>query len=554
MVESRMRWKLRFSLRVLLLSVALAAVATFVALNGRRWHRDYLDWIATRAIRARAETAFRNETGKKPPAELVHILGSGALSHWARVHDIGLTAEQIISCGLDEAVRCWSTESGDCLQVISNVQGHVAAKSSLLVTIDKQQQVDVYDTSSSPLKLQRRFPIASESTIRKAFCSPLDAILAVIYDQQPDELQLFDLSAGAATARLRLGHEADKACVGFRDGGRLLAACKHEFLLFDPGSGDVVGQWKHDPWPFERQAIRDVVRLKAPWWLVVGASTAIVWNEETHDWKEVELGLGGTPDVVAPGSFHAAWVANSGIMLSTSMRQDELSKSIARTTPVFPVTCIAFRTYLGGGQYFTLRAVGYGPGQVGLLDEYGRLQLPHENIDHITAVAWSRLGDMLAVGTSAGEIIILRTGSWTERKRFRAHGGAVEHLEFSPDDLALLSEERYEIAVFDWNSARALVRKPHQGGTSRDATLSSGDGRLLAFVLNEGWTLTDYTSNTVVARSERRAPRPQPFSPQDKTEVPDTFSFLAARSRRWPLRPGRVRRPCNRSWVIPRWP
>jgi WD40 repeat protein len=512
--ESRMQWQPRFSLRVLLLLVAIAAVATFVSLHGRRWHNDYLDWVATRAVRARAVSVFRDETGKNPPAELVHILGSGELSHWARVYDIGLTAEQIISCGQDQAVRCWSTDSGDCLQVISNVEGHVAAKSALLVTIDKDQQVQVYDTSVSPLKRQRQFSIASGSTIRKAFCSPLDDILAVIYEQQPNEIQLFNLSDGTAMARLRFSHEAERVGVGFREDGRLLAACKDEFLLFDSETGDIVRQWKHDPWPFERQAIRGVVRLKAPWWLVVGVSTAIVWNEETHDWKEVQLDTGGTPDLVVPGGYHDAWVANSGTMLRVQMFQDNLSKSIARTTPVMPVTCLAFRRYSGGGQIFTLRAIGYGPGQVGLIDEYGRLLLPPEKDDHITAAGWNYSGKLLATGTSAGEIIVLRTGSWTEVKRYRAHAGAVLYVEFSPDGSALLAEENHEIAVFDWDSAKALLRKPRSLGSSREATLSGGDGRLLAHVLNEGWTLTDYFSKTVVARSDRKAPRPQPFWPQ----------------------------------------
>jgi WD40 repeat protein len=129
-------------------------------------------------------------------------------------------------------------------------------------------------------------------------------------------------------------------------------------------------------------------------------------------------------------------------------------------------------------------------------------------------VAWSGLGDRLAAGTSAGEVIVLRTGNWEELNRFRAHGGAVAYLEFSPNGLALLAEEQHEIAIFDLHSATALLRKPRQSGVSREATLSGGDGRLLAQVLNEGWTLSDYSTSTVVARSQRDAPRPQPFSPQ----------------------------------------
>jgi hypothetical protein len=60
----------------------------------------------------------------------------------------------------------------------------------------------------------------------------------------------------------------------------------------------------------------------------------------------------------------------------------------------------------------------------------------------------------------------------------------------------------------------ALLRKPRTLANGRGATLSSGDGRLLAHISTEGWTLTDYSSNTVVARSDRKAPRPQSISTQ----------------------------------------
>lgn len=512
--ECWMPWKPRFSLRILLLLVALAAKTTFVSLNGRQWHQWFLDWSSTRTIQARAERVFRDETGKAPPAELVHILGSGDLSHWAGVYDIGVTGEQIISCGHDRAVRCWSIDTGECLQVISRVNGHIAEKSTLLVAIGYDKQVQVYDTSTSPLKLLRRFSIANQSAIRKAFCSPFEPILAVIYGNHPDEIQFFKLNDGTRLPPLRLGDEAHEVCLGFGGGGRLLAACKDELLLFNITKGDVVTTWKDNSWPLDRQDVRNVVQLSVPWWLVVGASTAIVWNEQTHDWKEVELGIGGTPEIVVPESSGEAWIADSGIMLRVSMSNNELSKWIVRTTPVMPVTSMAICNSSAGGQILTRRAVAYGPGQVGLLDEYGRLRLPREELDHITAAAWNYDGGMLATGTSAGEIIVMQPGTWTELRRFRAHGGAVEYIEFSPDGLSLLAEEMHEIAVFDWNTAKALVRKSRQGSGSRDTTLSSGNGRLLAWVLNEGWTLTDYAKNTLIARSNPYAPRPSMFSPR----------------------------------------
>jgi len=510
-----MRWKARFSIRTMLLLVAIAAVTTFISLNSRHWHQDYLDWTASRAIRARAEKIFRDETGTPPPPELVHILGSGNLSHWARVYDIALTADQIISCGIDKAVRCWSTETGESLQVLSNVDGHIAANSALLVTIDSGQQARVYDTAASPLKLRREFSIAAESPIYKAFSSGLTSVLVVIYDDQPNDMQLFDLESGTHMSTLHFAQEAKKVTVGFREDGRLLAVCRDEFSLIDSENGDVVSQWKHDPWPFDHQATHYAVRLQNALWLIVGASTSLVWNEETHDWKEVQLNMGGTPDLVIPGRSGEAWVAHSGNMMRFTMGQDKPSQRMLRTTPVMSVRCMALRRYSGGGQIFTQRAIGYDPGQIGLLDEYGRVRLPDTATDHITAVGWSYEGDLLAAGTSGGEIIVMRAGSWLELRRFRAHGGSVEHVEFSPDGRALMSEEKHEIAVFDWQSAEPLVRKSRQGGSpSRDATLSSGDGRLLAFVLNEGWTLTDYASNTLVAKSERRAPQTQPFSLQ----------------------------------------
>ncbi|MCB9873651.1 MAG: WD40 repeat domain-containing protein [Planctomycetaceae bacterium] len=497
-----------------MLFVTIAAMTIFVALNGRQWHQDYLDWTATRAIRVRAERIFREETGKQPPPELVHILGSGDLSHWARVYDIALTADQIVSCGLDKAVRCWSTETGESLQVMSNVDGHIAANSSLLVTIDDGQQVRVYDTATSPLKLLRQFSIAAESPIHKAFSSSLTSVLVVIYDDQPNDMQLFDLGSGTHMSTLNFVQEAKEVIVGFREDGCLLAVCKDEFLLIDSESGDIVSQWKHDPWPFDHQAAYHAIRLQDALWLIVGASTSLVWNEETQDWKEVQLNMGGTPDLVIPGRSKEAWIANAGVMMRFTMGEAKLSQTIVRTTPVMPVRCMALRRYSGGGQIFTQRAIGYGPGQIGLLDEYGRLRLPNIATDHITAVGWSYEGDLLAAGTSGGEVIVISTGSWLELQRFHAHGGSVEYVEFSPDSKALLSEEKHEIAVFDWRSAKPLVRKPHQGSSSQNATLSSADGRLLAFVLNEGWTLTDYASNTLVAKSERRAPRTQPFSSQ----------------------------------------
>lgn len=106
-----MRLKARFSLRMLLALVAATAVATLALRNAPRWYKDYQDWSAAREVRSRAMRVFRDETGNKPPQRLVHILGSGSLSHWAPVYDIGLTGDQIISCGHDRAVRCWSTET-----------------------------------------------------------------------------------------------------------------------------------------------------------------------------------------------------------------------------------------------------------------------------------------------------------------------------------------------------------------------------------------------------------------------------------------------------------
>ncbi|MBC8355743.1 MAG: WD40 repeat domain-containing protein [Planctomycetes bacterium] len=509
-----MRWKPRFTLRVLLLLVTIAAVATFVALNGQRWHQEYLDWTATRAVQARAERVFREETGAQPPNELVHILGSGDLSHWDRVYDIGLTADQMISCGLDKAVRCWSTETGESLQVISDIRGYIAAKSTLLVTIDDEQQARVYDTGSSPLKLQRQFSVAAESPIRKVLTSVISSTLGVVYDDQPNDIQFFDLESGTRMSLLHFDQEAAEMCIGFREDGAMLVVYNDRFLLIDSESGEVVSEWKHDPRLLAGRGFRYAVRLKPPQWLVIRAGTSIVWNEETNDWNEMHLSIGGTPDLAIPGGSDQAWVANSGNMLRFGISRGEPSQEIVRTTPVMPVRCMALRRYVGGGQIFTQRAIGYETGQVGLLDEYGRLRLPDIATDHITAVGWSYEGDLLVAGTSGGEVIIIRTGSWLELQRFRAHGGSVEYVEFSPDSRALMSEEKHEIAVFDWRSAKPFVRKSRQGSPSRDATLSSGEGRMLAFVLNEGWTLTEYASNTLVAKSERRAPRPQPFSPQ----------------------------------------
>jgi len=510
-----------------LLYVAIAAIATFVLLNGGKWHQDYLDWTATRAVHERAGRVFREETGAEPPSELVHILGSGDLSHWDRVRDIALTTDQIISCGLDNAVRCWSTETGESIQVISDVRSYIAAKSSLLVTIDSHQEARVYDTGSSPLKLLRKFSVAAEFPIRRVLSSGLTSTMGVIYDDEANDIQFFDLATGTRMSQLHFNQGIADISIGFREDGVMLAACNDRFLLIDSENGEMVSQWKHDPWPFKGQATRNAVRLKTPWWFVVGASSNIVWNEETHEWKFVQLNL--APQLVIPGSSGRAWIANGGNMLRVGMDRDELHQSIVRTTPIMPVRCMATRSYTGGGQIFTQRAVGYGPGQIGLLDEYGRLRLPNETSDHVTAVAWSRTGDLLAAGTSKGELIVMPTGSWWELQRFRAHGGSVEHVEFSPDGGALMSEESHEIAVFDWRSAKPLVRKPRQASPSRDATLSSGEGRLLAHVLNEGWTLTDYTTNTLVARSERKTTRPLPFSTQGPvwSEREQCFVFFA---------------------------
>ena len=80
--------------------------------------------------------------------------------------------------------------------------------------------------------------------------------------------------------------------------------------------------------------------------------------------------------------------------------------------------------------------------------------------------------------------------------------------------------------MHNWRSAKTLIRKSRQRATGRDATLSSGDGQLLTFVLNEGWTLTDYSANTLIARSQRSPPRTQSFSRQGPIWSEDQQCFV----------------------------
>jgi WD40 repeat protein len=520
----------------LLFLVALAAIATFASLNWQKWRRDYLDWRAARTVRLRAERVFRDEVGAQPPRDLVNILGSGELSHWGRVTDIGLTADQIISCGDDRTVRCWSAETGEPLQVITDVQGYVANYSAILLTIDEQQQARVYDTSVTPLKLTRRFSLKGESRIEQVIASQVTSELAVVYAAKSNEVQLFSLTTGKRICSFELEGPVTERKLAFREDYTLLAARHDEFTIINTESGEIIDRW--DARAAARrsrgagraalrgnQEFRSIVRLRSPWWLVIGATQSFLWHERTYEVREATFEYPPNVALVAvPGLADDAWVAAHGMMaqLSIDPRTEALVQEPQPTTPLMPVTCVAIRDTVNGRRILTERAIGYGyvrggsetlgAGQIGLLDEYGQVLLPVGKADHVVCVAWNGAGDRLAVGMSSGEVAVLRAGDWAELDRFRAFAQPVMRLEFSPDGAALLCEQYQQIAVFDAASKKLLMKKPRELSYGPDSTLSSGDGRVLAYTESEGWTLTDLATNKLIVEDALLRSRPQPNS------------------------------------------
>lgn len=519
----------KISLMHLLCFVAACAIVTTCLLNWRDWYRDYQDWSSTRAVRASAQRLYRAEIGADPPVDLVYMFGSGSLSHWGRIHDVALTQDQIISCGADNAVRCWSTESGDEIQLIAGVRGYVcgAGSQALVAAIDQQEVLTVYDTVSVPLKKQRSFSVRGSSPIQEAYPSNVSPQLAISYMDDATHLAIIDVAIGKLSCALDLETEADRR-VGFREDGKLLIAERGRMRLFDTSTGECLHDWIPDPWPLEGIALRAVARMDPPWWLIVSATGQHMWHEVSGEWKPVKLIVeGGTPDLVRPMSRGTVRLINDRLMQSVSVAQDEPHVRLSGILPSVNARCFAEHTSLGGGQYFT-RYVMAGPSsQLELVDEYEQVRLPDRDEDHITAVAWSSQSDLLAAGTACGEVILMRSGSWGVRNRFRAHGSAVEFLEFSPDGNHLLVQEQHQLAVFNWLNGMPYVRKSHQVYHSFLGTLSQGNNQLLSWILNEGWVLEDYVRGTLLASSSRQSIGMESRSAQNPIWLPTERRYVS---------------------------
>lgn len=502
----RMYMKLtpRFSLFTFLVLVGLLAVGLVCI---QRWLPAYHDWRAAEAVRERAAKLFKEETGSSAPAEIVHILGSGKLSHWSRVTDIGMTADHIISCGRDYSVRCWSVSSGEPLQMIAGVEARLALDSQLLVTVDieTRRNVCLYDTSSLPLKVNHKIRLKeSEAAASLLFTSPLSDKL--LLRTAAGRVAVFDLTTGERLCYLDSLLSYRRHTFGLNSDNRLLVATEDQAILFQLPSGDVETTWNSADWPFVKQSVKDVVPLSPQQWLIVGASSNVIWNSKSGESQYVDLRTSGTPQLIVP-SQRQVWIANRGTMSRLRIFGAEAVLDPIPTAPIASISSMAI--YKPPGPYASdgYRAVGHSYGRVSLLAPDGNIVLPQREADQVVSIAFSSDGSHLAYATSNNEIVILHTGTWTVAERFSVYDIPPKQIAFSNGDNLLLVTDDQSLAFIDWKGGEVVWQRLIRFMGAIEQVAIVGE-KVLYWDGVDGWTLMDLTSKASIATSGREVSPP----------------------------------------------
>jgi WD40 repeat protein len=469
------RWlRPRFSIRTLLLAVAVVAVGLWIFYTLPVYLPDRQDRLARAAIDPYELSIAGHGDPAQAPPELVTILGDSRLKHWAGVWDVAFVDNAILfSRGQDETIRFWDAKSGRQLRVLPSKVCTISGDGSKLffVSHTKADVIEIWDAVK--WQRDRAVDLKQGRPCVGLLASGDGSRFAAVFGEGPEEREVYVWEVQPS----ELVRKFEKV-EWTRRSSRLDAAGKR-LALYD---GDLIHIWNVDTGqelgkagPFTYETSKAVVYHcefldTAPNEVITAdaAGRVVIWNYETGQEVTSLLKTPSTTSVLVVQPANIFVGDGSNVYNFTRWGQEwrmweEVTSDAARRGGVSDMArreCMAFAC--------NNHSIVLNPPL-----------LSSEKWPDVTHLAFDPLGRFLATANRGGEISLWRMKTWKHIRTWPAQAGKLSQLLFTPDGSSLVSLGNVEATLWDPDTGVERRRITTGGSHTRQMAISP-DGQLLA--------------------------------------------------------------------------
>lgn len=509
------------------------------------------DALRRDAIPAEALLAAGEGSADGAPAEIVAILGDGALQHWGLVTGIAYASDgRLITSGTDEFIRVWDAATGRRRPALGGVVGTpaLAADGSLAAGMSSQGSLTLWDLRSGAAR-HLALENTSAEVLSLAFSADAGRLAAGLADGEIVVWQIPDLTVAS---RFRTGAQPIRR-LAFSPDGQTLAGFgdDKQVRVWSVRSGELRHTLATVGNALTEVAFHPMGKLLAcgMWIPEDGYGKVQVWDSDTG--RELKL----LPKIGAIARI--AFSPQGRYLIAGTENWDESGwvacwevdgwRELWHTRTPFEITVrsLAFspddQTLAIGGQSGRISRCRVETGEF-LTD------LDHDHVSSVSSVAVSSDGSFIVSGSYDGSAIVWDVATQAIRHTLRGHDLEVYAVAISADGKTIATGSR-DAAVVLWNADDGTERRRMPGHNYRVASLDfSPDGRWLVSGGMEGRVIVWDVAQGLEAR---RLPEELPvfgvaFGADNQTVAVGTGSAASTYLKVWNL--ANEKRPTSKAW------
>lgn len=440
---NRRYFGLRFSMRSLLLAVAIVAVAVWIFWERPRRALERQKSSGRLLIDARDKIYLESCFDSVVRQKLVTVLGDSRLTHWGRVHWLATPdKDTIISQAADRSLIVWNRKDGSIRHGFYDVSFAVYAPAAGLIFFGTEPHATAIWSVKEDKLLDEtlNLPAAPRWVTpdgQRLIADDGRRRIKVMPREEPAQSVSFEIS----------GEKTVGACDA---AGTTLFLCDFRQLTkYDLATGTLQASTEL---PKQREGVFaaafDLILTPDDSTLFLGdaAGRILEFDAQTCTLTKTREEPGGSINRLgyfARSGDEQLWVASSSLR-ALSLQGMPMRVLVPESTEGLAVGEYGAATSVMNGRIVVIsgtrqeRMIG-GPRQ------------------DATCFAWSPKGDQIALGGRDGQIVIRNTADWSLARSWKAHEGWVRRLDWSPRGDVLLSLATDDILAF-WNPATGVER------------------------------------------------------------------------------------------------